>query len=145
AACGGAGKGCGFCGWRGLLHGHGGGDAGGPCGGGLCSAQQVKPCGLSGHASTVSPSLQAPMPIVSPQSPFASSQSACTKPGCLLKLRHFHRLGKGCNACNGQGCGICQGNGMSSGNLCGSCGGGGCGLCGGRGLFHHGGGDPCSA
>jgi hypothetical protein len=141
AACGGNGGGCGFCAWRALLHGHG---AGGGCGGGMCSSRNVKQCGFAGHASTVCASTQAP--VVSAQAACPSAQSLCGQAGCLLKMRHFHRLGKGCSACNGAGCGICQGGGMSSGSLCGSCGGAGCNLCGGLGLLAHGKhGTPCSA
>jgi hypothetical protein len=145
----------GLGGWRGILHGSGHGHG--------HSNDWVTPgiggcnTGNAGHASTVCASMQAvaPAPIVSPQGlgGIASSQSACTKSGCNLKMRHFHRMGKGCNACGGNGCGICQGNGMASGSLCDGCGGRGtgCGLCGGLGLLHHGKGlghgkgDPCSA
>ncbi len=134
AACGGVGKGCGFCGWRDLLHGH---DSGG------CNSHQVKTCGFSGHASTVCTSMQSAPPLVSAQGSCASSQMGCAQPGCLLKKRHFHRFGKGCGACGGMGCGLCQGGGMSSGTLCGACGGAGCNQCGGLGL--HGKGMPCSA
>ena len=126
AICGGVGKGCGFCGWRGLLHGHDSsqpcGAPGTACGSGLCSPQQVQPCSFNGHASTVCSSMQSAPPLVSVQGSFASPQMGCTQAGCQLKRRHFHRLGKGCNACGGMGCGICQGGGMSSGTLCGACG-----------------------
>ncbi len=125
AVCGGVGKGCGFCGWRGLLHGNGAG---------ICSPQQVQPCSFTGHASTVCTSMQSAPPLVSAQGSFACSQMGCTQAGCMLKRRHFHRLGKGCNACGGMGCGICQGGGMSSGSLCGGCQGAGCSLCNGSGL-----------
>jgi hypothetical protein len=141
-SCGEVATGCGFGGWRGQLHGCS--DSGSSCGGGVCSPQQpLKSCSLVGKASTICPSLQAPAPIVSPQTICPSPQTVCTKSGCLLKMRHFHKMGKGCNACNGSGCGICQGGGMPSGKLCGGCGGNGCGLCGGLGLMHCG--DPCSA
>jgi hypothetical protein len=172
--CGGMGNGCGFCGWKGLLHGHGNGpgcgDPGIPCGGGLCSPQHapsktcsvqqpqpqsqsqpqrqsaqpqsaVKVCSFDGHASTVAPSAQAP--LVSPQDPGCSVPMGCARPGCKLLMRHFHRMGQGCSACNGQGCGICHGGGMLSGNLCDGCHGRGCGLCGGLGLLKHG--LPCGA
>jgi hypothetical protein len=132
--------GCGFGGWKSHLHGCG--DPGIPCGGAGCPLP-AKTCGLVGKASTVCASMQAPAPIVSPQGSFASPQMTCTKPGCMLKMRHFHKMGNGCNACNGMGCGMCHGGGMLSGKLCGSCGGGGCGLCSGLGLLH--GGSPCSA
>jgi hypothetical protein len=143
-ACGGLGNGCGLFGWRCLLNGHNGGNDCG--GGGLCSALRSGGCGSSGHASTVCTSLQsAPAPIVSGQCALGSPQSICSKPGCLLRARHFHRMGKGCSACNGQGCGLCRGGGMSAGTVCGACGGAGCGACGGLGLFHHPVGDPCTA
>jgi hypothetical protein len=156
-ACGDDGHCGGLGGWRHILHGSGQGlgachglghghtndwvTPGFGCGNG----------GKAGHASTVCASLQAsaPAPIVSAQCPavMASGQSACTQSGCKLKMRHFHRMGKGCNACGGNGCGFCQGNGMASGSLCDACGGRGtgCGLCGGLGLLHHGQGVPCSA
>jgi hypothetical protein len=139
--CGEFAKGCGFCGWRGLLHGCP--DSGVPCGngGGICSPQNpIKACSFVGKASTVCPSVQAPT-IVSPQTICPSPQTMCTKSGCLLKMRHFHKMGNGCNACNGLGCGICHGGGMPCGKLCGNCGGNGCGLCGGKGLLPCG--DPC--
>jgi hypothetical protein len=121
--CCGLGNGGGLCNWRGLLHGHGD-----DCGGGLCSPQHpAKVCAPVGHASTVCASVQS--------TPQASAQSICSKPGCLLKMRHFHRLGKGCSACGGNGCGLCHG-GLLSGKLCGSCHGAGCPLCGGSGLGH---------
>jgi hypothetical protein len=147
--CGGGDPGCGFCGWRGLLHGHGknGCLPASGCGGGssICSAQQVNRCGFSGHASTVCASVQAPAPLVSAQSPCASGQSICNQAGCLLKMRHFHRMGRGCSACGGAGCGFCKAGGMASGTVCGGCGGAGCGQCGGLGFLHHGKGKPCSA
>ena len=148
AVCGGGDKGCGFCGWRGLLHGHKSGqicgDPGTACGGGLCSPQQpMKSCGFTGHTTTICASVQA-APLVSPQGMFASSQMGCAQPGCLLKMKHLHRFGKGCSACNGTGCGICHGGGMSSGTVCGACGGAGCNKCGGGGLLHHGGTGLCS-
>ena len=88
-------------------------------------------------------SMQCAAPMVSAQAMFASPQmGGCTQAGCQLKRRHFHRMGKGCNACGGMGCGICQGGNMCSGSLCGGCGGAGCNLCGGQGLHGHG---PCSA
>jgi hypothetical protein len=137
AVCGGNDKGCGFCGWRGLLHGHGGKALGAGCGGGLCSPQRAgKACSLAGHASTVCPSVQA-APQVSPLSLLASAQGLCSKAGCKLKMRHFHRIGKGCTACNGQGCGLCHG-GLLSGKVCDDCHGAGCGHCGGTGLCHPG-------
>ena len=49
AVCGGNDKGCGFCGWRSLFHGHGAGVAG--CGGGLCSPQHIRPCGVEQRVS----------------------------------------------------------------------------------------------
>ena len=130
-------SGCGFGGWRKLLHGCS--DLGDPCGGGVCSPKHpVKACRFVGKASTVCASTQAPAPVVSSQGLYASSQSTCSKAGCLLKRRHFHKMGNGCNACGGMGCGICQGGGMLAGKLCGGCGGKGCGLCGGLGLLHGG-------
>jgi hypothetical protein len=87
--------------------------------------------------------MQSAPPLVSAQGLFASGQMGCNQAGCQLKRRHFHRLGKGCNACGGMGCGICQGGGMSSGKLCGACGGAGCNACGGQGL--HGLGKLCGA
>jgi hypothetical protein len=131
-SCGEVGNGCGFCGWKSLLHGCP--SPGLPCDGGLCSTQNPgKSCSFVGKATTVCPSMQSP--IVSPQAPCASPQALCSKPGCILKLRHFHKMGNGCNACGGSGCGICHGGGMLSGKLCNSCGGNGCGLCGGLGLL----------
>jgi hypothetical protein len=107
--CGGHDKKCGLCDWRGLLHGK-------ECGPTLCSPQAP---------TKVCASVQS--------TPQASPQSCCSKPGCLLKLKHFHRLGKGCSSCGGDGCGLCHG-GLNSGKVCGSCHGSGCGLCNGTGL-----------
>ena len=130
-ACGG--NGCGFCRGLGLLR-KGCGD---PCG----------PGGLRGDLGCGGSltSLQSPAPIpriqALPQSAFVPGQ--CGDRGCLLRTRHFHRIGRGCSACGGNGCGICQGSSMPCGNVCGNCRGGGCGLCGGRGLFH--GDDSCNS
>ncbi len=64
-------------------------------------------CG--GLVTTSSPIVTASSqsPLVSPQSTFTVSQ--CGDSGCKLKLRHFHRRGRGCDQCSGNGCGICQG------------------------------------
>jgi hypothetical protein len=134
---------CGFGGWRSLLHGCS--KSGVPCGGSICSPQApIKTCSFVGKASTICPSVQAPMPIVSPQAICPSPQSICGKSGCLLKKRHFHRMGNGCSACNGMGCGICHGGGLGHCvDPCSACGGKGCGICHGGGLGHCG--DPCSA
>jgi hypothetical protein len=146
AACGGAGQNCGFCGGHSLLHGNGTNccPPSGPCGLGLghglglglggsgCCPLHTKSCGAVGHASTICPSLQ--KPIVSAQIPCPFGQSLCSVPGCNLKMRHFHKMGKGCNACNGIGCGICLGKDLCKGTVCSSCGGAGCPNCGGVGI-----------
>jgi hypothetical protein len=116
-ACGGSG--CGFCSGMGLLK---------SCGGGKTFG-----CGKTvAVVPAVMPSCQAPVP-----------SAQCEMPGCGLKMRHAHRMGQGCSACNGTGCGFCRRPGLLSGKLCGLCGGGGCGSCGGQGLC--GGGDPCGS
>jgi hypothetical protein len=145
AACGGVGHGCGFCGWHDLFHGKGCAP-GVPCGNGgsVCSSQGAKPCSVAGHASTICPSLQ--KPIISPQTSCPSPQSPCGLAGCNLKMRHFHKMGKGCNACNGIGCGFCLGRDLCKGVVCSSCGGAGCPSCGGVGIIPckpHG--IPCTA
>lgn len=148
--CGDGGCNTGGCGLASGGHGFGlfkrghGGKLFGDCGGG-----QVISTGPTVVQTSAQPTL------VSPQSPVVTSSvvtSACGTSGCGLKLKHFHRRGRGCDQCGGNGCGICQGgvSGLSSGDLCGSCHGNGCGACGGKGLFHKGlcgacGGKGCGA
>jgi hypothetical protein len=121
-ACGGSG--CGFCEGHGLLQ----KKACGHCGAG---------CGTCvGKASTIVASTQA---APTPQASTPSPQFVCSEPGCHIGRKHFHRRGRGCNACGGRGsgCRIC-GGGLLGVDPCGACGGRGCGLCGrGRG--------PCGA
>ena len=125
-ACGGGG--CGFCKGLGLLR-EGCGNPRGP--GGIGGPRE----GNMGGGSLISPQVPAPIPSTqwSPQSTFIAGQ--CGDPGCLLKNRHFHRIGRGCSTCDGKGCGICRDPGKSCGTICGNCRGRGCGLCGGRGLL----------
>jgi hypothetical protein len=173
-ACGGSGcnscggSGCNSCGGSNPCGGNGlgslmgnscGGAGGGPCQGGSPMSGGCR--GLFGRRNTGGCSGTASTGCFSPGSsqtiygPITSSQSVaspqgsvpCTMSGCKLPRSHFHRMGRGCNACGGNGCAICQDPGMSSGNLCSSCHGAGCGNCGGRGLAGCGncGGRGCSS
>src|SRR5262249_9771606 len=112
-------------------------------GGNVCCPVTVKPCGI-GHASTICASIQ--KPVVSAQIPCPSGQSFCSLPGCNLKMRHFHKMGKGCNACNGIGCGFCLGKNLCKGVVCPGCGGNGCPNCHGAGIVpNKGSGNLCAA
>ncbi len=125
-ACGGGG--CGFCKGLGLLR-EGCGHPRGPAGSGGPGEGNV------GGGSLISPQVPAPIPSLQRSPPSTVIAGQCGDPGCLLKNRHFHRIGRGCSACNGKGCGICRDPGKSCGTICGNCRGRGCGPCGGRGLL----------
>ena len=109
------GKGCGKCGFGGLLH-KGNSDPCGACGTKGCCGK----CGLFNHAS--------------------NGCGECGGKGCG-KCGLFNHAGNGCGECGGRGCGKC-GLFNRGGNGCNNCGGKGCGLCSGMksklaGLLHH--------